>query len=35
MGTLKKRTMSDRSKRKEAKFWEMMRSVESGVQCLK
>jgi hypothetical protein len=35
MGTPKKRVLSDRSKRKEAKFWEMMRSAEAGVQCLK
>jgi len=35
MGTLKKSTLSERSKRKEAKFWEMMRSVEAGAQCLK
>jgi|GEM_PF-2268637 hypothetical protein len=35
MGTLKKSTLSERSKRKEVEFLEMMRSVEAGAQCLK
>jgi hypothetical protein len=35
MGTLKKQILSDRSKRKEAKYLELMRSVEAGAQCLK
>ncbi len=35
MGTLKKQILSERSKRQEAKFLEMMRSVDTGVQCLK
>ncbi len=35
MNIRKKVALSDRAKKQEAKFWEIMRSAEPGKRCLK